>query len=1145
MNFKFDVEKIIKSKSNLSVARKYHEIDNVERIEIKRSNSDHYRIDGTVKTKMDSFDCYIICDEFGRVKKYSCDCYFCNENSPCAHIGAVLLKVNNLHIKSIPYHYSPRKTGFFDFGNYLRNVRQNQKDEQELIELERKAVLERQKELERQRLEEEERRKKIELERQKAHEAFLERMRKEQEEKERQYLIFKQKMALNWIHSQKENGQKQMMAIVDSTEYSLYPEVKRGYRGLEVSYRIGTQQKNYVVKALSSLIDSFRNNEVVRYGKNFSVVHEMSRFDEFSRKQIDFIERAINRPKITYYNNYEYRRTGKELELNYQQPQTLHDFYELYKDGEYDTFLCQDIQMKIPLRLKQEGENLNLELMYDKEYVIQNNFMYFLPNEESQYEEDFYIIERMALDNANRVQQLLTRLKDGEGTLSIHPSHADELYKYILQPIADYIEINGLDSLDIKEEKKVHIALKGDVNENGEIVFEVIYTDQDGNISFAFNENVELNYNQELVENIIKEYAKSTENGYAYFDVNKEKTLKFCSEGVLKLQSYCDVFISEALRNMQVKPKYHISVGVRVDNDLIHLDIDSNDLPRDELSAILSAYRRKKKFYRLKNGQMLNIDSEEIEELNELLEEYHIDTKELKKDSVEMNKYRMFDLDETTDKQDLLNVTKTDSYKDLMDNFKNISLEEIQIPDHYNSILRDYQKEGYCWLHTMHTYNFNGILADDMGLGKTLQVISLLDGLQPELPSIVVCPASLIYNWEDEVHKFSNTMKVGCVVGNKSQRKQVILNASNYDLLVTSYDYMRRDVNDYENLQFEYVILDEAQAIKNQKTKNAESVKQLKSNHRLALTGTPIENTLAELWSIFDFLMPDYLFNYHYFKKKYETPIVKNGDKVLSGKLKQMVSPFILRRNKMDVLKELPDKIQTVQTIPFDEDENKLYLANHAQINQELAEMLKMDQPNDFAILAMLTRLRQLCIEPRMIYENIEKTSSKMTALLELLVQLKENNQKVLVFSAFPSVFEYIEEDLRNNKISYLELTGKNDKEERREMVTKFQNGEVDVFLISLKAGGTGLNLTKASAVIHIDPWWNLSAQNQATDRAHRIGQENTVQVFKLVMKNSIEEKIVKLQEKKKELSDLFVENNEGSISKMTKNEIVELFKMD
>ena len=1135
MNLKFDIEKVIKSKANLNVARKYHEIDNVERIDIKLVNQDHYRIEGMVSTKNDRFNCYVISDEFGKVKKYGCDCFFCNESSPCAHIGAVLLKINNLRIRTIPYHYPEKKISDFDVASYIQRIQKEHREKEE----------ERRREEEKRRLEEIERKRQLELERQRRQEAFLAQMRKEREERERQYILERQRQTLEWIHDQKQAGQKQLLSIVDSTKYMLYPEVKLGYQCLELSYRIGTEQKNYIVKGLSNLIDYFKNKEVVGYGKNFSIVHETERFDEFSNKQLDFIEKVVNRPKLTYYNVQEYRRTGKEIELSYKYPQTLHDFFELYQDQHYDSFCCEEINTKIPLRFQRKDENLILELTWQQDFVVQNNYLYLLPNEEDYNYAEYYAINRMPLDTGLILQKLLTKLKENDGALPLHPSHAQELYKYILQPIQDYIELEGMDEVELKEEKKVNITLKGDVDEAGDIIFEVFYEDEQGNITFAFNEDSALNYNQELVESIIKEYAKKVENGIAFFDNNNDRTLKFCSEGVLKLQSYCDVYISEALKNMQVKPKYSISVGVRVDNDLIRLDINSDDLPREELSSILSAYRRKKKFYRLINGQMLNIDSEDIGALNELLEEYHIDTKELKKDSVEINKYRMFDLDETTNKQDLLKVTKTDSYKDLMENFKNISLQEIQIPDHYNSILRDYQKEGYRWLHTMHTYNFNGILADDMGLGKTIQVIALLEGLQAQLPSIVVCPASLIYNWEDEVHKFSNNMKVACVVGSKAQRRQIINHASEYDLLVTSYDYMRRDVSDYENLLFEYVILDEAQAIKNQKTKNAESVKQLKSHHRLALTGTPIENTLAELSSIFDFLMPGYLFNYHYFKKKYETPIVKNGDNILSRKLKQMVSPFILRRNKMDVLKELPDKIQTIQTIPFDEDEYKLYLANHAKINQELAEMLKMDQPNDFAILAMLTRLRQLCIEPRMIYENIEKTSSKLNALLELLIQLKENNQKVLVFSAFPSVFEYIEENLIKNEISYLELTGKNDKEDRREMVAKFQNGDVDVFLISLKAGGTGLNLTKASAVIHIDPWWNLSAQNQATDRAHRIGQENMVQVFKLVMKNSIEEKIVKLQEKKKELSDLFVENNEGSISKMTKNEIVELFKMD
>ena len=353
---------------------------------------------------------------------------------------------------------------------------------------------------------------------------------------------------------------------------------------------------------------------------------------------------------------------------------------------------------------------------------------------------------------------------------------------------------------------------------------------------------------------------------------------------------------------------------------------------------------------------------------------------------------------------------------------------------------------------------------------------------------------------------------------------------------------MRRDVEAYENIQFLYVILDEAQNIKNQKTKNAISVKKLQAAHKIAMSGTPIENSLAELWSIFDFLMPNYLYNYHYFQKHYENDIVKNHDEEKQHKLKKLVTPFVLRRTKKEVLKELPDKIERYYPISFSEEEQKLYLAHLAQVNKELQSMMKADVPDKIAILAMLTRLRQLCCEPRLLFENIEEPSTKLKTCLELIETLRENKQKVLLFSGFTSMLDLIAEELTNRGISFYMLTGKTKKEDRRQLVEQFQKDSTTVFLISLKAGGTGLNLTAAEAVIHYDPWWNQSAQNQATDRAHRIGQTKNVQVFKLVMKNSIEEKIQQLQLKKKELADMFVENNEGSVSKMSKEDIMELF---
>ena len=292
-----------------------------------------------------------------------------------------------------------------------------------------------------------------------------------------------------------------------------------------------------------------------------------------------------------------------------------------------------------------------------------------------------------------------------------------------------------------------------------------------------------------------------------------------------------------------------------------------------------------------------------------------------------------------------------------------------------------------------------------MGLGKTLQIITLLDSLKTNRPSLVVCPSSLIYNWEDEVHKFSKQLSVTCITGNGALRKELIKEIKQ-GLYVTSYDYMRRDFELYQDIEFEYVILDEAQYIKNQKTKNAQSVKTLKTRHKLALTGTPIENSLAELWSIFDFLMPQYLFNYHYFQKQYESSIVKNNDEEKTKQLKKLVTPFILRRNKKEVLKELPDKIEQNMILPFSDEEEKIYVANLAKVNEELQQLYDIEGSDKMQILKMLTRLRQLCLEPRLVYDNIDQPSSKLKAGMELIKTMQENKQKVLLFSSFTSALD-------------------------------------------------------------------------------------------------------------------------------------------
>ena len=414
------------------------------------------------------------------------------------------------------------------------------------------------------------------------------------------------------------------------------------------------------------------------------------------------------------------------------------------------------------------------------------------------------------------------------------------------------------------------------------------------------------------------------------------------------------------------------------------------------------------------------------------------------------------------------------------------------------------------------------------------------------MPSIVVCPSSLTLNWLGETEKFAPTLKALVISGNAGEREKKICTIEQYDVIITSYDSLKRDIELYEEkYQFKYMIADEAQYIKNNNTQNAKAIKKVTAQTRFALTGTPIENSLSELWSIFDFIMPGYLFKYRKFKELYELAIVKENSEETMQKLKKMIEPFILRRIKKEVLTELPDKTVTVLYNEMEEEQKKIYLSHLARAKKEVADEIQMNgfENSQIKILALLMRLRQICCHPSLFLQNYEGESSKLAQCMDVVTDATKGGHKILLFSGYTSMFPIIEKELKKRQINYLKLTGQTKVSERIELVDKFnENQEIKVFLISLKAGGTGLNLTGADMVIHYDPWWNISAENQATDRTYRIGQKNNVQVYKLITKNSIEEKIYELQQKKAKLVDNMLSTQNTFINQLSKQDILELF---
>lgn len=1074
MKTDFNLFTLFSNPNNISIAKSYDRYDNVLSIDLQQDEN-IYHVDAVVRVRSEEFQCSFSFDEEYVLNNYDCECIWCREGSPCAHIGAVLLKLNQLDIPSFPYHYT------------------NPKVEEEMRQEEQR-----------------------------------------QQQLQRTYAL-KSLETNQLIRQNKEYYHNQVTSFISHEKYQLTPFFHNDDGNLYLEYKIG-HTKKYIIKDLDEFLERIDNEEQFKYGKFLQFVHTCEAFTDEALKQIDFLKSAKNTMNEIYRGNYffDFRREFNIGRYLYIHSDFLDDFYDVYKDLGLNHCDFVDIDYAIKVRFIQDHHYYILHLTDENTFYSGHRYIYFISKSDSQTK-----IQRLQMNlNDKSFDVLLHLLKE---PMFIKEEDFGDFYKYVWTPMQNYFDLEC--DFEFIQSPYPFIKIYGDMNENEQIYFKIYYEDENQNRIHAFQKDVMTTVQQDVVETYFREYCQQVdeETGCAYFDSYDEKTYEFMHTGIEFLQQYCEIYISEALKKIGRPVRYQIQVGVKVDHDLLSLDMKSTQIPQMEIAEVLSKYRRKKKFHRLKSGELLYLESPDLEELSQFMDEYHVDIKDIHDGSLTLNKNRVFALNNDATQLQHLQIERQASFQDLIQQFHH---QVYPLTPYYEKLLRDYQKEGYQWLRTLHDFGFNGILADDMGLGKTLQVIALLDQLETDKPSLVVCPSSLIYNWEDEVHKFSQTLPVTCIVSDAKTRASLIQTMGDKRLYVTSYDYMRRDVELYDSIEFEYVILDESQYIKNQKTKNATSVKQLHALHKLALSGTPIENSLAELWSVFDFLMPQYLYNYHYFQKKFETDIVKNQDQKKIQQLQKMVSPFILRRHKKDVLLELPDKIEKTQLIPFTQQESELYFANLAKINTQLQELFQMEKVDKIVILSMLTKLRQICCEPRMIYDNIYQSSSKMKACMDLLCNYKSNHQKVLLFSSFTKVFDLMEEELKLNGIRYFILTGGTSKETRRELVQRFQEGEADVFLISLKAGGTGLNLTKAQAVIHYDPWWNISAQNQATDRAYRIGQYHNVIVHQLIMKDSIEEKIQILQAKKKELADMFVENSEGNISSLSAEDLKNLFAM-
>lgn len=667
---------------------------------------------------------------------------------------------------------------------------------------------------------------------------------------------------------------------------------------------------------------------------------------------------------------------------------------------------------------------------------------------------------------------------------------------------------------------------------------------QYGNIVINPLENREMQNGLILIRDLEKENQiiqlmeessfATTDSGYYLH--NEELEYDFLYHVVPKLQKLVQIYATTAVRNRIFKensiPKIRVKIKKERTNWL-EFKFDMDGIPERQIKEILSALEEKRKYYRLRNGALLSLETREFEEIQRFLQAAPVQAEDLE---AGLNVPIIGGLKLLDSVEDDSTFTLEESFRQFLDNIQNPSSMQFEVPKLVAPILRDYQVQGYKWLKTLASYGFGGILADDMGLGKTLQSLTYILSELPlvrknKLPILIVCPASLTYNWLSEIKKFAPGVQAVILDGDKSERSAKQKQLSDSDIVITSYPLLRKDIVWYEKQTFHTVFFDEAQAFKNPITQTARTVKRIKADYRFALTGTPVENSTEELWSIFHVVFPE-LFQG-----------LRDFSHLTRKQIARRVRPFLMRRLKEDVLAELPEKIESVDLVELLPEQKKLYGAYLAKLRHDTLKHLDKDtlRKNKIKILAGLTRLRQICCHPSLFVDGYKGSSAKFEQLLRILEESRQAGRRVLIFSQFTKMLQLIGREMALQGLPYFYLDGQTPSEERLELTNRFNTGERDLFLISLKAGGTGLNLTGADTVILYDLWWNPAVEEQAADRAHRMGQTNIVQVIKLVARGTIEEKMNELQEKKRELIEEIIDSKDKGTSTLTEEDIREI----
>lgn len=938
----------------------------------------------------------------------------------------------------------------------------------------------------------------------------------------------------------------------DEIKLEVYINKSEWNQNISAEFKIGLSSMSssnlYVLKDINNFLLAYYNNIPVSYSKGFTFYMKEQRLRTEDKRIIDFIE------MLKEIENHKYINRGGEKLIDGKYINIPHylvrEFFEVISDHRVylnEGFFYRSIETEIIIY---DSPDINFDLKFIKDsYVLKapdgmpavlgsknNVFLYgttiYLPEYEFCYKLTPYlevfneakVITIAKTEEDAVLRKLIPELNLLSDNVTLSKSIKDKI-------VMDKCEFNFYFD---EENKNVTLTVKVKYGAYEFNIFQdyeekVIYRDSRGETEVI-----------KLLESLGFEESKVK----FYMTWGEDFTFRFFKSEIQRLQEIGEVYYSENFKGIKAIGTKGIKGDIKSGKyNYFDMEFKIGDIPAQESANILRAFRDNLKYYKLKSGEYLDLEELELKRFLKLLDA--VSPADLEDNHVQIPKNKGAFLDSYLEENSIRYIKGKAELKEIRDKFKNIEKLKFKEPEDLKGSLRDYQKLGYNWFKTLDYLGFGGILGDEMGLGKTLQAITFILSNKGS-KSLIVAPTSLIYNWISEFEKFAPSISVAAIYGSKEEREEILKNIENYDVIVTTYNLLKRDLESYEKMEFNYCILDEAQYIKNPNSQNAVAVKSIKARTRFALSGTPIENSLMELWSIFDFVMPGYLYDEKRFSVRYHKKL-RESPEVIED-LNRLIKPFILRRRKKDVIKELPDKIEKKLMISLEDEQMKVYKA-YADHAMKLIEKKVVDEEfksSKIEILSYITKLRQICLDPDVLMNDYKGGSGKIEALVEVLNQSIEAGHRILIFSQFTSVLKNISKRLNMENISFSYLDGSIPSEKRMDMVKAFNEGENSVFLISLKAGGTGLNLTSADIVIHFDPWWNPAVEEQATDRAHRIGQKNVVEVIKIIARGTIEEKIIALQEDKKKLiSQLMGDELSGgeAFAALTEEEILGLFK--